>query len=172
MGRANSWFYANKSVVNTWNNCTKAFLAKFFPTGKTNTLRGRISSFQKRPMRPFLNQERLQLYILACPYHRMDTWLILQNFYNGLTLTARDHIDTTADGAFFSLTAERATSLIDKMVTNQGWSDERLQSRQRVMHTVKETDKLAAKIDLLLKKFEDYPRTRLKCKYFKLWMLV
>ena len=102
----------------------------------------------------------------------MDTWLILQNFYNGLTLTASDHIDTTADGAFFSLTAERATSLIDKMVTNQGWSDERLQSRQRVMHTVKETDKLAAKIDLLLKKFEDYPRTRLKCKYFKLWMLV
>jgi len=40
------------------------------------------------------------------------------------------------------------------------------------MHTVKETDKVAAKIDLLLKKFEDYPRTRLKCKYFKLWMLI
>ena len=46
------------------------------------------------------------------------------------------------------------------MVTNQGWSDERLQSRQRVMHTVKETDKVAAKIDLLLKKFEDYSQDK------------
>ena len=45
LGRAKQWFYANRSSVNTWNNCTKAFLAKFFPTGKTNAQRGRISSF-------------------------------------------------------------------------------------------------------------------------------
>ena len=45
--RAKQWFYANKSAVNTWDNCTKAFLAKSFPTNKTNALRGRISSFQQ-----------------------------------------------------------------------------------------------------------------------------
>ena len=42
------------------------------------------------------------------------------------------------------------------MVSNQGWSDDRLQPRQRGMHSVKEADMLAMKIDLLLKKFEDY----------------
>ena len=47
LGRAKQWFYANRSSVNTWDNCTKAFLAKFFPTGKTNAFRGRISSFQQ-----------------------------------------------------------------------------------------------------------------------------
>ena len=47
LGRVKHWFYANKSSVNTWDNCTKAFLAKFFPTGKINALRERISSFQQ-----------------------------------------------------------------------------------------------------------------------------
>jgi len=46
LGRAKQWFYANKTVVDTWDKCDKAFLVKFFPTGKTNALRGRISSFQ------------------------------------------------------------------------------------------------------------------------------
>ena len=57
----------------------------------------------------------------------MDNWLILQNFYNGLTQASRDHVDTTAGVAFFSLTNERAIALIEKMVSKQGWSDDRLQ---------------------------------------------
>ena len=46
------------------------------------------------------------------------------------------------------------------MVSNQGWSDDRLQPRQRGMHSVKEADMLAMKIDLLLKKFEDYSQDK------------
>ena len=45
LGRAKQWFYANKTVVDTWDKCAKAFLAKFFPMGKTNALRERISNF-------------------------------------------------------------------------------------------------------------------------------
>jgi hypothetical protein len=59
----------------------------------------------------------------------MDDWLILQNFYNRLTPTARDHIDAAAGGAFFSLTIDRVKTLIEKMVSNQGWNEERLQPR-------------------------------------------
>src|SRR6185312_5576701 len=47
LGRAKQWFYANKAAMDTWNKCAKAFLSKFFPTGKTNALRGRISNFQE-----------------------------------------------------------------------------------------------------------------------------
>ena len=46
LGKARQWFYANKDRNTTWDNCSAAFLAKFFPIGKTNTLRGRISHFQ------------------------------------------------------------------------------------------------------------------------------
>ena len=69
-------------------------------------------------------------------------------------------MDVAVGGAFFSLTIERVTALIKKMVPNQGWSDDRLQPRQRGMHSVKETDMLAMKIDLLLKKFEDYSQDK------------
>ena len=47
LGRAKQWFYANKTAVDTWDKCAKALLAKFFPTGKTNALRGRILNFQQ-----------------------------------------------------------------------------------------------------------------------------
>ena len=69
-------------------------------------------------------------------------------------------MDAATGGAFFSLTSDRATTLIEKMVSNQGWSDDRLQPHQRGMHSVKETDMLAMKIDLLLKKFEDYSQDK------------
>ena len=39
-------------------------------------------------------------YILACPHHGMDEWLVLQSFYNGLTITSRAHLDAAAGGAF------------------------------------------------------------------------
>jgi hypothetical protein len=90
----------------------------------------------------------------------MDDWLILQNFYNELTLITRNHIDVAAGGAFLSLTVYRAKTLIEKMVSNQGWNDEHLQPRQRGMHTVKETDMLATNLDLLLKKLDEHPQDK------------
>ena len=39
MGRVKQWFYTNKDHISTWAKCSKAFLEKFFPIGKTNALR-------------------------------------------------------------------------------------------------------------------------------------
>jgi hypothetical protein len=72
--------------------------------------------------------ERLQEHILTCPHHGMEDWLILQNFYNGLTSTSKAHIDAAAGGAFFSLIVKGATALIEKMVSNQGWNEDKLQT--------------------------------------------
>jgi hypothetical protein len=86
----------------------------------------------------------------------MDNWLIVQNLCNGLTLTTRGHVDAAAaGGVFFSLTIANATQLIEKMVSYQGWSEDRLQPHQRGTHTVKEADMLNAKIDLLMKRMDD-----------------
>ena len=82
----------------------------------------------------------------------MDEWLVLQSFYNGLTMTSRAHIDAAAGGAFLDMTITKAKALVEKMVSNQGWSEERLQPQMKGMHTVKEVDMIAAKLDLLIKK--------------------
>ena len=159
LGREKQWFYLNRATVDTWEKCSTAFHGKFFPLGKTNALRGKISSFQQSREESIPEAwERLQEYILACPHHGMDDWLIIQNFYNGLNPLARDHIDAAAGGAFFSLTVGAATQLIEKMVSNQGWSEERLQPRQRGVHTLKETDMLAAKLDMLMKRLDDHTK--------------
>jgi hypothetical protein len=85
----------------------------------------------------------------------MDDWLILQSFYNTLTPTSRAHIYATVGGAFLDLMITKATTLVEKMVSNQGWSEEHHQPRTKSMHTVKETDMLAAKMDLLLKHLDE-----------------
>jgi hypothetical protein len=46
--KAKQWLYANKESHTTWDRCSTAFLAKFFPTSKTNALRGKITSFQQQ----------------------------------------------------------------------------------------------------------------------------
>ena len=76
----------------------------------------------------------------------MENWLVLQNFYEGLTPMSKGHVDAAAGGAFLSLTIKNATTLIKKMVANQSLGEERKQ--QKGMHTVKETDMLATKLDL------------------------
>ena len=47
VGRAKQWFYTNKDNINTWARCSKAFLAKCFPIGKTNALSRKICNFQQ-----------------------------------------------------------------------------------------------------------------------------
>jgi len=65
----------------------------------------------------------------------------------------KGHVDAAAGGAFLSLTITNAMALIEKMVANQSWGEERKQ--QNGMHTVKEVDMLAAKMDLLLKRLDE-----------------
>jgi hypothetical protein len=51
-------------------------------------------------------------------HHEMENWVILHNFYNGLTPISRAHVDAATRGAFLSLTINGATALIEKMVSN------------------------------------------------------
>jgi hypothetical protein len=66
-------------------------------------------------------------------------------------------MDVAAKGAFLSLTIAQAIALVEKMVSNQGWSEERTQThkRGRGMHQLKEVDRLSAKMDLLMKRLDE-----------------
>ena len=68
---------------------------------------------------------------------------------------SKGHLDAAAGGAFLELTITQATGLMDKMLSNQGWGDERGTTKQKGMHTLKEVDMLSAKMDLLMKRLEE-----------------
>ena len=95
--------------------------------GKTNALRNKISSFQQQVDESIPEAlDRMQEYVTACPHHGMEDWLLIQNFYDGFVSLDMSHLDAAAGGAFFSLNVTDAKALIEKMVSNQGWSDEQL----------------------------------------------
>ena len=66
-------------------------------------------------------------------------------------------MDAAVGGAFLSLTIPDATTLVEKMVPNQGWNEEHAQTCKRGggIHQLKEVDMMSAKMDLLMKKLKD-----------------
>ena len=76
LGKAKQWFYANKDRNTTWDNCSTTFLAKLFSTGKTNAMCRRISSFQQHDESVPKAWEHFQDYIVECPHHGMENWLL------------------------------------------------------------------------------------------------
>jgi len=126
-------------------------------------LHGKITSFQQQHDESALEAwERFQDYILECPHHGMESWLLMQTFYHGPGNSARETMDAVARGAFLSLTISQDTALVEKMASNQGWNEERTQTRKRggIMHQLKEVDMLSAKLDLLMKKLDDKARDK------------
>jgi hypothetical protein len=64
-------------------------------------------------------------------------------------------MDAAAGGAFLSLTLTQATTLMEKMVSNQAWNEEHQpRMKERGIHKLKEVDMLSAKMDLLMKRLE------------------
>jgi hypothetical protein len=49
----------------------------------------------------------------------MENLLLLQTFYHGLNISTRETIDAAAGGVFLSLNLADATSLVEKMASNQ-----------------------------------------------------
>ena len=45
--KARKWFYTHQENINNWTNLSDSFLSKFFPMGKTTSLRGNIVIFQQ-----------------------------------------------------------------------------------------------------------------------------
>jgi hypothetical protein len=58
LGKAKQWFYANRSAVDTWQKCTKAFPAKFFPMAKPMLLEEESPVSSRRPTSQFLKLGR------------------------------------------------------------------------------------------------------------------
>jgi glycosidase len=139
------------------------FSPSFFHWAKPMPSRTRSLGFSNSQMRPSPRHENTYMIIsLHAPHHSMEEWFIIQSFYHGLIRLAQEHIDAAAGGSFFTLSIEEAHKLVEKMVSNQSWDEERTQTRTRKVHQLEEVDMLTTKIDLLMKKLENLDLNHLK----------
>jgi hypothetical protein len=80
----------------------------------------------------------------------MEDWLLMQGFYHGLTQKAREQLDATTRGAFISLTLRKAKTLMEKIASNQGWSQGSIQTCNKSEEVPEEVCALSTKMNILL----------------------
>ncbi|KAL2929410.1 Exportin-7 [Bienertia sinuspersici] len=86
-GEAAKWL-ANlpPNLLATWDQVTKAFLARFYPLSKTAEMRSKIMNFKDQEDESLYDAwERFKALLRAWPHHNMENWLQLHCFYNDLS---------------------------------------------------------------------------------------
>ena len=80
----------------------------------------------------------------------------MQSFYHGLTQKAHEQLDATARGSFMSLTLGKAETLMEKIASNQGWSQGSIQICNKSEEAQEEVCALSTKMDVLLNWLEQW----------------
>jgi len=71
--------------ITTWDDCKKAFLAKFFSNARTTRLRNEIFGFSKKTGESFYEAwERFKGYTNQCPHHGFKKASLLSTLYRGV----------------------------------------------------------------------------------------
>ena len=80
--RAKTWFSSLlKNSIDSWRKCKDAFISKYFPPAKINSLRNDIMNFKQIDHEHVAQSwERMKLMIRNCPTHGLNLWMIIQIF--------------------------------------------------------------------------------------------
>ncbi|RDX64370.1 hypothetical protein CR513_57080, partial [Mucuna pruriens] len=118
-GAAKDWLYLQPALFNTWGDMKRAFLEKFFPASRTATIRKEICGIRQHTGE-ILHEywERFNKLCATCPHHQISEQLLIQYFYEGLSLMDRSMIDAASGGALMDKTPAAARHLISNMASN------------------------------------------------------
>ncbi|RVW96844.1 hypothetical protein CK203_026127 [Vitis vinifera] len=90
--------------IRTWTDLQAEFLKKFFPTHRTNGLKRQILNFSAKENEKFYEcWERYMEVINACPHHGFDTWLLVSYFYDGMSSSMKQLLETMCGGDFMNI---------------------------------------------------------------------
>ncbi|RVW23040.1 hypothetical protein CK203_107727 [Vitis vinifera] len=111
--------------IRTWTELQADFLKKFFPTHRTNGLKRQISNFSARENEKFYEcWERYMEAINACPHHGFDTWLLVSYFYDGMSSSMKQILETMCGGDFMSKNPEEAMDFLSYVSeVSRGWDE-------------------------------------------------
>ncbi|RDX89968.1 hypothetical protein CR513_28221, partial [Mucuna pruriens] len=126
------------------------FLEKFFPASRTVTIRKEICGIRQHT-RETLHEywERFNKLYATCPHHQISEQLLIQYFYEGLSMMDRSMIDAASGGALMDKTLAATRHLISNMArSSQSWMVNEIgaASNQRLKNQLTELSSLVRQL--------------------------
>ncbi|RVW28488.1 hypothetical protein CK203_113670 [Vitis vinifera] len=142
------------------------FLKKFFPTHRTNGLKRQISNFSTKESEKFYEcWERYMEAINACPHHGFDTWLLVSYFYDGMSSSMKQILETMCGGDFMSKNPEEAMNFLSYVSeVSRGWDEPNSREMGRMkapvnpkggMYMLSEDMDMKAKVAIMAMRLEE-----------------
>ncbi|XP_010490332.1 PREDICTED: uncharacterized protein LOC104768097 [Camelina sativa] len=120
--KAHQWEKAlPQGSITSWDDCKKAFLAKFFSNSRTAKLRNAISSFAQKNGETFCEAwERFKSSTTKCPHHGFSQESLLSTLYRGVLPKFRMMLDTASNGNFLNKDVEDGWELVENLAQSDG----------------------------------------------------
>ncbi|KAH9679689.1 hypothetical protein KPL71_026230 [Citrus sinensis] len=154
---AKDWlYYLPPGSITTWNGLKKQFLEKHFPASRAANIRKDICGIRQLPGETLYEYwERFKQLCASCPQHQISDQLLIQYFYEGLSLMDRSMIDAASGGVLVNKTHTQARELISNMAANvqQFGSRQDLTSRKVNEANISSVEQRLDKLTSLVEKF-------------------
>ena len=142
------------------------FLKKFFSAHKTNNLKRKIYTFAAQDSERFYQcWERYLETISACPHHGFDTWMLVNHFYDGMSPSMKQLLETMCGGDFLSKNPDEAMDFLNYVAeTSKGWDEPNPRAIERMkpiansrggIYALTEEVELKAKLSTLNRRMEE-----------------
>ncbi|RVW66378.1 hypothetical protein CK203_066001 [Vitis vinifera] len=154
--------------IRNWVDLQAEFLKKYFPTHRTNGLKRQISNFSAKENEKFHEcWERYMEAINACPHHGFDTWLLVSYFYDGMSSSMKQILETMCGGDFMSKNPDEAMDFLSYVAeVSRGWDEpnsrekgkfpsQQTQNPKAGMYMLNEDVDMKAKVATLARRLEE-----------------
>ena len=112
-------------TIRNWAKLQAKFFKKFFSAHKTNILKGQIYTFAAHDNEKFYQYwERYTETISACPHHGFDTWMLVNHFYDGMSPSMKQVLETMCGRDFLSKNPDEAMDFLNYVTeTSKSWDE-------------------------------------------------
>ena len=112
-------------TIRNWAELQAEFLKKFFSTTKTNSLKRQIYTYSAYDNEKFYQcWERFMETINACPHHGFDTWMLVNHFYDGMSPSMKQLLETMCGGDLLSKHPNEAMDFLNYVAeTSKAWDE-------------------------------------------------
>ena len=153
-------------TIRNWTEMQAEFLKKFFSMHRTNSLKRQTYTFAAHDNEKFYQcWERYLETISACPHHGLDTWMLVNHFYDGMSPTMKQLFETMCGGDFLSKNPDEAMDFLSYVAeTSKAWDEPNPRETDRMrptanqrggMYSLPEDMEMKAKLSTLTRRLEE-----------------